>query len=81
MSFHQAPDIKSCYSMYINNYDHTLNTLKELESNKKFTKLLEDISNERKCDLMSLSIAPVQRLPRYELFFRELLKNTDRKSP
>merc|ERR1712137_10420 len=76
-----APQLKSCYSIYINNYNDAINTLTQLDDNRPLQTFIESVSEARGTDLMSLMIGPVQRLPRYELFLREMLKYTDLESP
>lgn len=68
------------YADYINNYDNAMATYATLHNNPKFNEF------ERKCvektkvrmDTPSFLIMPIQRLPRYQLLLRELVKYTDK---
>ncbi|KAF2073947.1 hypothetical protein CYY_004734 [Polysphondylium violaceum] len=64
------------YIVYINNYDRAIDELKKIED--KHPKLFKNLQDSYKysLDIRSLLIMPVQRIPRYELLFREILKNT-----
>ena len=67
------------YSKYIGDYDTARQTLAEVEGTPKFVAFVEDVE-ERTAEslknqkLGSLMIMPVQRIPRYELLLRELVK-------
>ena len=50
--------------------------IKELFKNKKYQKTITKLK-ESNCDIFSLSIYPVSRLPRYTLLFRELIKHIE----
>ncbi|KAL6079981.1 Transcription initiation factor TFIID subunit 15b [Balamuthia mandrillaris] len=70
------------YSTYINNYQEGIDVLRKLEAkNTEFSALLQECTRSAKAaghlDLASLLIQPVQRLPRYELLLRELIKYTE----
>lgn len=66
------------YADYINNVDESMSLYAQLKNNPNFIEL------EKKCvekagmrmDASSFFIMPVQRLPRYQLLLRELLKYT-----
>jgi len=67
------------YSEYINGYDKAMQTLQNLQSTKTaFKEFIEkqEKVREKKQDIFSLLISPVQRIPRYELLLRDLLKHT-----
>jgi len=66
------------YTAYINNYDLATRVLYETLQVKKFASFLVECQNNvgTKLDLSSYLIMPVQRLPRYELLLRDLVKNT-----
>jgi RhoGEF domain/Regulator of G protein signaling domain len=78
-----APYFK-LYSQYVSQYTGCLSTMNRLSHIKAFQQFLErkrsDDATERK-DIMSYLIMPVQRLPRYVLLLRELLKWTDEDHP
>jgi len=73
------------YNQYCSNYDHSISLLQETKKNNPtFNKFLVDA---QKSDLFhgtyvtSLLILPIQRIPRYEMFLKELLKLTNRDHP
>lgn len=73
------------YSTYINNFDNSALTIGKLrKSNKKFSKFCDkQVENpeSRGQTLESLLIMPVQRIPRYILLLRELIKNSVASDP
>ena len=67
------------YGSYINNYEHAIETYTYLtRKNPDFRKFVRKIlrCNKYRDDLPSLLIAPVQRLPRYVLMLKDLVKST-----
>ncbi|KAJ6250596.1 faciogenital dysplasia protein [Anaeramoeba flamelloides] len=66
------------YTPYINNYENQLNEIQRLsKKNQKFRRYLKRIpkkSYSKGLSFQSLTIMPIQRLPRYELLLRELIK-------
>ena len=68
------------YSSYVNNFDDSRTRLAELqESVKPFAEFLEKAQHNPRCGGLTLEaflIMPVQRLPRYVLLIKELLKAT-----
>lgn len=70
------------YSQYINNYENALKLVREVKAkDNKFetflkhrTSLLE--GNQTSLPLDSFLILPVQRLPRYELLLRDIIRYT-----
>ena len=73
------------YTDYINNYDHSQSTLLRCkEESPRFAQFLYERSIEPICALRGLEsflVAPIQRLPRYGLLLRELIKVTDVSHP
>lgn len=77
-----APFLK-CYVDYVNNYDNSIKLLRELKAHKKDSpwnifllntnKRLKDKGKE---PLGSFFIMPVQRIPRYKLLLKDLVKHT-----
>ncbi|GAB5354949.1 hypothetical protein AAMO2058_000163600 [Amorphochlora amoebiformis] len=70
------------YTQYLSGYDKALQTMDSLGKNKKFQEFLvnqrEGGEGRGAClDIMSYLITPVQRIPRYEMLVREILKNTE----
>ena len=43
-------------------------------------KLIEGIEENRKCDIMNLSMSPVKRLPFYENILKDILEVTEKDS-
>jgi len=67
------------YSKYIGDYDTARQTLAEVEANARFAAFVEGVEERTRESLKnqklgSLMIMPVQRIPRYELLLRELVK-------
>mmetsp|Transcript_24383 Transcript_24383/g.43259 ORF Transcript_24383/g.43259 Transcript_24383/m.43259 type:complete len:495 (+) Transcript_24383:167-1651(+) len=80
----KAPYFKM-YTQYLNGYDKAMDRIGDLRTkNRKFEKFLAkqrkgDIKERRKwkyMDIASYLIMPVQRIPRYELLLKEIIKNT-----
>ncbi|XP_066923136.1 rhoGEF domain-containing protein gxcJ-like isoform X3 [Clytia hemisphaerica] len=73
------------YTMYVNSFPKAISTLSKCtRSSGKFRKFLEDCYENpvvERLDLPSFLLSPVQRLPRYILLLRELLKYTDEDHP
>jgi RhoGEF domain len=66
------------YTNYVNRFDSALEVLQRNQANPKFSKFLKQIMQEGNIplDLGAYLINPVQRLPRYELLLREVVKHT-----
>lgn len=70
------------YTQYMSGYELALGTMDRLRKNKSFQAFLvsQQESGDGKgsscLDIMSYLITPVQRIPRYELLLREILKHT-----
>ena len=73
------------YTDYINNYDQSQSTLLRCkEESPRFAQFLYERSMEPICALRGLEsflVTPIQRLPRYGLLLRELIKVTDESHP
>jgi hypothetical protein len=76
--FSQAPRLQ-IYTDYVNNFDIASDILKRFSQNKALCDLMKSCQEKAKSrlDLPSLLIQPVQRLPRYQLLLRELIKLSD----
>ncbi|XP_065898573.1 FYVE, RhoGEF and PH domain-containing protein 4-like [Dysidea avara] len=59
----------------------TNQVLSRLNSQEKFTTWLTKAQEESKCTLNSLLLEPVQRVPRYEMLLKDLLKHTPEDHP
>lgn len=67
-----------CYIDYTNNFDHSTNTIIKFRAeNAKFVDFLAKQHQECGQPLESLLIMPIQRIPRYILLLKELIKNTE----
>lgn len=82
-----APFFK-IYSAYVNEYEERLVTLQnESRTNKGFQQFRSDTQvmlkdmGAKQTELSSFLILPVQRLPRYNLLLRDLLKHTTEAHP
>jgi len=67
------------YNDYSNNYKSALQIYAELLNNAKFVETIEEC--KQVCvppmNLESLLITPIQRIPRYDLLLKDLVKHTD----
>ncbi|ELR25197.1 RhoGEF domain containing protein [Acanthamoeba castellanii str. Neff] len=74
-----APYLK-LYTEYVNNHPAAISLLIELNANsKKFAALLKQLEQKPEVesqDLSSYLIRPIQRLPRYEMLLRDMVKYT-----
>jgi hypothetical protein len=73
------------YKHYVNNFDKSVIALKECRSqNKRFKEFLEKLEYTERLSKLSLDsflILPVQRIPRYVLLLKELLRVTPSTHP
>eukprot|EP01117_Protostelium_nocturnum_P012808 TRINITY_DN4745_c0_g1_i1.p1 TRINITY_DN4745_c0_g1~~TRINITY_DN4745_c0_g1_i1.p1 ORF type:complete len:767 (-),score=332.45 TRINITY_DN4745_c0_g1_i1:38-2041(-) len=74
------------YTQYVNNYIVSSNTINHLmETNPNFKAFLatasQDPESKKLGQLGNLLIQPVQRVPRYELLLKEMVKNTGEDHP
>eukprot|EP00771_Trimastix_marina_P002009 gnl/Trimastix_PCT/3119.p1 GENE.gnl/Trimastix_PCT/3119~~gnl/Trimastix_PCT/3119.p1 ORF type:complete len:381 (-),score=96.83 gnl/Trimastix_PCT/3119:142-1284(-) len=76
-----------CYTQYVNNYSNAIQTHARLiKTNSKFKNFLKKAYKSIPPHLQGYSfhsflILPVQRIPRYEMLFREICKYTPRDNP
>jgi len=80
---HMADYLRS-YTTYVNNYNSAIMTIAKCNSNRKFRDFIEKANSDRICrnlDLESFLIMPIQRVPRYSLLLRDLLKQTPTTHP
>lgn len=73
-----APALK-LYVQYVSSFDRSSNVLTALLENSDFRKWHEAVCHKPELKMLRLNaflIMPVQRVPRYELLLRELVKNT-----
>jgi hypothetical protein len=72
------------YTAFINGYDDAMRALGEAMANPDFVKFTQECSANPGIgglSLPSLLIMPVQRIPRYELLLRDLIKYTEEDHP
>ncbi len=73
----KSADYMRMYTTYLNNYSTgTLTVIAAQRNNSKFQSFLIEQRKLVSIDLMSLLILPVQRVPRYELLLKELIRVT-----
>ena len=72
--------IESCckvYYDYCSNHEKAYELYQSLLKRKKFAKLHKDICKTFNCvSFESFMITPVQRIPRYQIFLKDLIKHT-----
>jgi len=74
-----APFLK-LYTQYVASYDRILQTMTRLSKSTTFQEYLhtkQKMKEVKGLDIMSFFIMPVQRVPRYELLLRELIRYSD----
>mmetsp|Transcript_2262 Transcript_2262/g.5167 ORF Transcript_2262/g.5167 Transcript_2262/m.5167 type:complete len:532 (+) Transcript_2262:1670-3265(+) len=76
VTFQRMADFLKMYTQYVNGYENAMSTIHKLNKKKAFRKFLEEKQNSIRQGLMSFLIMPVQRIPRYVLLLKELIKNT-----
>jgi hypothetical protein len=78
-------DFFKLYYEYCNNFTNSRKILDDFKSSKhKFWRWIEPLECTpylQNLDLSSLLVKPVQRLPKYVLLFKDLLKNTEHNHP
>eukprot|EP01119_Soliformovum_irregulare_P021238 TRINITY_DN7030_c0_g1_i1.p1 TRINITY_DN7030_c0_g1~~TRINITY_DN7030_c0_g1_i1.p1 ORF type:complete len:772 (-),score=249.29 TRINITY_DN7030_c0_g1_i1:38-2353(-) len=79
--FLNIADFLKIYSKYISNFNNSLETLEKCKKKPNFEKFLFDVFNDSKAetnslDLSSFLIMPIQRVPRYNLLLKDLMKHT-----
>ncbi|EGC36722.1 hypothetical protein DICPUDRAFT_46997 [Dictyostelium purpureum] len=74
--FIEMSEFLKVYTIYVNNYNNSIQTITECMENQKFAALLDKNRNQLNLDLSAFLIMPIQRLPRYILLLQDLLKNT-----
>eukprot|EP01111_Echinosteliopsis_oligospora_P009098 TRINITY_DN2607_c0_g1_i2.p1 TRINITY_DN2607_c0_g1~~TRINITY_DN2607_c0_g1_i2.p1 ORF type:complete len:485 (-),score=88.69 TRINITY_DN2607_c0_g1_i2:46-1500(-) len=77
--------MKGAYVTYILDYPEIISSLTSvIKKNNLFTQYISKIRQEdkyRTLDLPSIFIQPIQRLPRYELLLKDLIKHTPKTHP
>jgi len=70
------------YREYVNNYEQASILLRKLKDRQEFTEFDEE--GRRRCNNLSISdliVTPIQRVPRYPMLLKEIIKNTDDNHP
>mmetsp|Transcript_11239 Transcript_11239/g.45709 ORF Transcript_11239/g.45709 Transcript_11239/m.45709 type:complete len:517 (+) Transcript_11239:76-1626(+) len=79
-----APYLK-LYTQYCSNYDYSMNLVQmQKKTNGAFSAFLQEMQNHKGYNRMyitSFLILPIQRIPRYEMFLKELVKLTANTHP
>mmetsp|Transcript_44225 Transcript_44225/g.70686 ORF Transcript_44225/g.70686 Transcript_44225/m.70686 type:complete len:701 (+) Transcript_44225:2640-4742(+) len=82
--FCEVSPLLKLYTAYVNSHHRALEThrmLLEQQSYREFCDRCKALPESQSCSLDSFLILPVQRVPRYELLIKELLKHTDEDHP
>eukprot|EP01119_Soliformovum_irregulare_P011525 TRINITY_DN2902_c0_g1_i2.p1 TRINITY_DN2902_c0_g1~~TRINITY_DN2902_c0_g1_i2.p1 ORF type:complete len:493 (-),score=117.27 TRINITY_DN2902_c0_g1_i2:34-1512(-) len=83
--FLDKTDFLVIYSEYANNFNTAMYTLAEQKEKNRlfanFVKTVEQNPMVKMQDLGSLLIEPIQRIPRYQMLLKDLLKNTTPSHP
>jgi len=83
--FHKYLDGFKIYFIYCRNYKEMQAVMaKFIKKNHPFNQFLETVERTsalKHSDLFSFLIKPIQRLPKYVLLFKDLIKNTDGSHP
>ncbi|KAG4090417.1 hypothetical protein H8356DRAFT_1713385 [Neocallimastix lanati (nom. inval.)] len=77
--FENIHEYISFYIPYFNNYENSYDTIEKCMKVPAFEesiKMVEGVKKLERNDLKSLLILPVQRIPRYILYLKEILKHT-----
>lgn len=77
--FENIHEYISVYIPYFNNYENSYDTIEKcmkVPEFKESIKTVEGVKKLERNDLKSLLILPVQRIPRYILYLKEILKHT-----
>jgi hypothetical protein len=73
------------YKHYVNNFDKSIAAIKQMkEKNIRFKEFLQNLEGTSKMNGLNLQaylILPVQRIPRYVLLLKDILKNTVESHP
>jgi len=69
------------YCRYSNNYEKLLKEIRELRKNREVNQRWNETEKKVGQNIESLLITPIQRIPRYELLLKEMLKYTSKNHP
>lgn len=79
--FLKYADYLKMYTQYIAAYGHAMKTINSFRNNPKFQEFLQEKQLSSGQSILSFLIMPVQRIPRYEMLLKEVIKNTRPKHP
>ncbi|KAJ3437598.1 faciogenital dysplasia protein [Anaeramoeba flamelloides] len=83
--FIQIAEFFKVYSQYCSNHVNAVNTVVKYSQNQSFQQFCENnklkIPQVRNLELLDFLIKPIQRICKYPLLFRELLKSTSKDFP
>ncbi|KAJ6233259.1 faciogenital dysplasia protein [Anaeramoeba flamelloides] len=83
--FIQIAEFLKVYTQYCSNHENAVNTVVKYSSNSSFQQLIENnklnIPQVRNLELLDFLIKPIQRICKYPLLFRELLRSTSKNFP
>nr|KAJ3415389.1 Myosin 10A, isoform D [Polyrhizophydium stewartii] len=80
----QKSDYLKMYTMYCSNHPYALIKLQNVRQNKSVAKFLDQCAQQPECRSLNLAnflLKPVQRVCKYPLFLRELIKATEPEHP
>jgi len=69
------------YSAFVNTYQVSVDSLERTKETAAFKELAKEASEQKRMQLGSLLVTPIQRIPRYLLLLQNLLKHTDTSHP
>ncbi|KAL2914974.1 hypothetical protein HK105_205518 [Polyrhizophydium stewartii] len=82
--FIRVSDYLKMYTMYCSNHPYALIKLQNVRQNKSVAKFLDQCAQQPECRSLNLAnflLKPVQRVCKYPLFLRELIKATEPEHP
>uniref|UniRef100_A0A7S2TI50 DH domain-containing protein n=1 Tax=Lotharella oceanica TaxID=641309 RepID=A0A7S2TI50_9EUKA len=74
--------LKTVYEPYLANWTHLQEAVKRLKEKSKYAKFFKKVQDANGgMGISSYLIMPIQRVPRYVLLIKELVKHTDKEHP
>ncbi|OHT06285.1 guanine nucleotide exchange factor [Tritrichomonas foetus] len=81
-SFLEFSSVFKASQLYVSNYAMIIEVLNNFNKKPKFNKKMKELNSKTEGrDIFSYLITPVQRMPRYILFLRDLIKDTPPSHP
>merc|ERR550534_707000 len=78
--FVKEADFLKLYTNYVENYSQMMECLAEFRKNKQFEKFTKTLM-KRNLFIDNFLIVPIQRVPRYELLLREMMRKCEQEGP